>query len=358
MIRINALSLIFFLWGVYFIYKEKGLHLFILSFVYTLFYFGSIILVVFALIYSFLGKTSHKFSYFKVPVFILAGIVLGLACHPHFPDNISFLYNYIYSRINFSNPTIQMNTEWKYFSFSGVVTWLLPYISFLFFISWSEGVRSIASNRRNLFFFISSIFLLILSFIYTRSFEYFIPISILFIAVNMSKIQKKAEIDAAAAFWLKSAIVFILICNQWMFYGMAIQETRSFQKAVEPSIAWLKEHAADRDLILNYPYSTFPKLFCELPSLRYVDGLEPDFLRRESPEIFDRIYSLIASDVPQFDLGSFFDEPLRYVYISKYPSYKFDRLISNFMKNANYSLRYRDSYVVIFECLEKNGSLS
>ncbi len=351
LLRVNALSITFYLLCLYFLLNYKYKMILITMYLYTLFYYGSIIFLINSGFYAILNS-QNKFIFYtnKCFLYCLIGFALGLILTPYFPDNIFFLMNYVMSRLNWYNPTLSINVEWNHMGVYDICLWLLPYIFFFFFILIAKifYYKKNKFNNTDTFLFISSLLFFLAILRYVRMIEYFIPTFCLFSSIVINRQINKDKYLYRMFLNVKMICILIFIIN---FYMLVTSVNNNFlirDNEQRKSLEWIAKNSNDGDFILNFPYSSFPALYFNQPYAQYVNGLEPDFLRRQNESVYNKLDELASSRDHTLVPIQIQGKKIDFVYISRINYSLSYLLISNFINSAYYELCYKDESAYIF----------
>ncbi len=134
MIRVQGLSLLTMLLGLYLLWKKQYVWLGIVCLLYVWLYGGFFFLPIFVAIYVAISFLRTKKFLWKPLAFAFGGMALGFVINPYFPKNIIFLYNQIFETgLGYE---INVGGEWKpydtwYIFQMGVVTFGLQIFSLI-----------------------------------------------------------------------------------------------------------------------------------------------------------------------------------------------------------------------------------
>ncbi|MFH0819428.1 MAG: hypothetical protein V1892_00155, partial [bacterium] len=302
LVKANSLSLIFLLFGLYFIFKEKPWPLFFLSFFYVWLYGGWLLMLVLAGSYCFaifferlMKKTPKKETAqgitidflrifiikqsLKTKIFAasLWGLILGVVVNPYFPKNLFFYWQQVVQvgLINYQK-VIGVGAEWYPYQLPELLVnaalaflLLLPAL-ILFLVDFKK------QGRKTISLFFLNFFFLILTLKSRRYIEYFIPFSILFSAFSINLAAKTKTLAQFSLTirqfprYIKFLFPPLIICLVVLFSLAAFKGAEENKKSLihgapftrfQEVSQWLSQNTPEHSIIFHDNWDSSPYLF-------------------------------------------------------------------------------------------------
>lgn len=308
--KTSAFSIIFLLVGYYLLAKKRHWLLMALSFFYVWLYGGFILLPVISFFYALGEMSVLKFKMklkqflltFKPLGFSLLGMALGLIINPYFPKNLYFYWVQVIevAVVNYQK-TIGVGAEWyPYMPFD--LLGKLPLLFILLFLAILVFV--LKSRRRTVnewtLLFLTLAFLL-LTVKSRRNVEYFVPWAMLFSAVAISQETKNWVLDRIKKVFKRTffryklflvVAAYILITFGYLVYQGAWQTKRDYALGIPLTRLslvgqWLKDNVPPKEVVFHSDWDDFPMLFYYDSQNYYINGLDPTFMYKYSPAMYD-----------------------------------------------------------------------
>ncbi|MCH8329142.1 MAG: hypothetical protein IIB81_01990, partial [Nanoarchaeota archaeon] len=255
---------------IYFLQRKKYLLLGITSLVFVLLHSSFVFQLILILLYFILEKIfSKKFDY-KIIIYSLSGIILGLLINPYFPNNLSMLYIQIFKVNLLAN---LFNVEWKpwtFFEFIKNNILILFYLLVSIFIL----IRNKKITKTQTFYFSLAIFFFFYTIMSRRMQEYLVPFSILTVSLflnnyfqsfDKNKFLKNIKIIAVLVLILIGIGNFILLRQDII--------NNDFLYNYDNCADWMKNNIPKNSLIFTNAYA-FPYLFFKNSDLIYTHGID------------------------------------------------------------------------------------
>lgn len=212
MIRVQGLSLLTMLIGLYLLWKKQYVWLGVVCFLYVWLYGGFFFLPIFVTIYVAVYFLRKKEFLWKALAFAFGGMLLGFVLNPYFPKNIIFLYNQIFETgLGYE---INVGGEWRPYD-----TWQIFQMGFvtfglqIFALVWTYIKQSKISIKAITLLTIS-FFYLILMWKSKRFVEYWPLFAVLSSAYLLKDYVKTLVVDA---FRVISFACLLLACYMGVF---------------------------------------------------------------------------------------------------------------------------------------------
>lgn len=304
-----SVSIVLLVAGLHLLFERKYRWLLPLSFLFALTYDMFALLVVAALMWSFVILWSERRVEWRPFVFVAAGAALGFVINPYFPHNFQLLYEHLLIKVTAKDFSTTVGSEWYPYStweFLGncgvaLCAMVAGYIAFK--DSGDSG------RQRALLLLLFSTFLMLVNMRWRRFAEYFPPFAVLFAAFAFEPLIRAARdryatrepsgvevgdpegVERAPAparaenarVWevVLVATAFVLLAAPMVWYARVT--SKDIADMAGPDYykgggEWLSKNAEPGELIVNTDWDDFPKLFFYNPQLAYVSGLDPTYL--------------------------------------------------------------------------------
>jgi hypothetical protein len=407
--KVPPASLIFILFGLYFLLKEKKIPLAILSFLYVWLYDAFPIILLLTIFYL-LAKSFEKISdlefnlkklfYLLIINFFeksnikllfscLFGLLLGIIINPYFPNNLKFYWVHII-KIGILTPGIKwgVGAEWyPYDPFNLLKENLVICLLWLFSFSWflisfkkpkkifpqiEPILPYLGQNKNSLFFFLASSFFFIYTIKARRMGEYFVPLGTLFSAFTLNKLfinvklneylkEIKKIIFELRFFTLNLLILYFLTICLGSFLGSTIllyQRMKIFFNEARPfsnfkgASQFLKENTPPKSIIFHNCWSYFPMLFYYNDLNYYIVGLDTTFMAEKNYKLFklwrDIVYGKESENLAQKIKENFNSS---YVVVEKIKDKKSPKkkFLENLEKEKKFKKIYEDEEAIIYQ---------
>jgi hypothetical protein len=301
--RGHILSILIFPLCLLLMLKNRRVLLLTFTYIYSLAYTGSWQILLIAILFDVV--TTRKSEKFKIinlmSIWCLAGIILGLIVNPYFPANISggIIQNIMIIKARWfglSQSTILQGQELYPMPLYKLFTIFLPLVivNIYTFIKVLKLKIYDKEKRMLLFLALLSIIYLFITIIMLKFTDYYVPLSIIFIAFywhnrifNLNKFIK---------------FIFFIILYLLLFLSMykSIKQLRhdSYRNKIPYTSAskWLRNNLMDRNatamnpkkIIFTSSWDNTPYLFYNLPEFKYLVMLDPYFMYAYSPKIYEK----------------------------------------------------------------------
>jgi len=329
--KATAFSLIILFLGIYCVFRKKYIWLFLLSFFYVWSYGGFLLILVMAILYClsvviyntfierplWLKLNKLKiFNYFicfiknlfakeniKILGITIIGIFLGIVLNPYFPKNLYFDWQQLVQigLINYRG-IVNVGGEWypykisELFTDGGVAIIFSIVVLILFFIFYKK------QKTESIFFFLTTLLFLLLTLKSKRYVEYFIPFLVYFSAFSLSFILEKVNLkeflnnlkkDSWFLGKLASFVLIYLIIVSFCIMAKDLYYTRQSFKGgfkldfLKGPAEYLKNNAQAGEIIMHTDWDDFPMLFYYNDKNYYIVGLDPTFMYKYNPELYN-----------------------------------------------------------------------
>jgi len=308
--RSLLLAILFLILAFYLIIKKKHGWLFILSIFYALTYAALAFIPILCFIYLFIEYYQTKKFDWKLLLYPIIGLLIGLFIRPDFPQNlyIIFVQNFYVLFYKLKGIQLDIGGEWHPISAPLKTNLILLFLfsSALAFMLIDLIGKRIKKNTLSIIHLYASflvIFFCLLTLMSQRFFEYWAPFTIFFAAFTFKYISEDKYWRDLATQFIKiignffiriKLLLFILFClviilNGYINISGAINSMKEtifpFDKYQEAS-QWLKENTLAQSIIFNASWDNFPQLFFYNHQNHYINGMDPTFMYLYNKELF------------------------------------------------------------------------
>lgn len=389
LVKAPAFSIILILLGIYFIMANKKWWLFLLSIVYVWSYGGFLLLPVVYLFYmlsfglKYLADNFNKSfdsviiywpiikmfwhgfwdkNRLKIFLMILAGNAIGLVINPYFPKNIYFLWVQVFKIALYNyQQYVDVGSEWYSFGLDNFVTGniLLLCCLVIALVLMAVNIKKV-SNK--------SWFLLLLSFVFflltmksIRNVEYFVPFSVLFIAIVLTevlpnnawqKFKKYLGVNKQLNI-LKYCFLLLLILTWPVLFGIDIYYTKAALQGDGPErfqavSAWLRNNTQPGEIVFHTRWDVMPYLFYHNDYNNYIVGLDATFMYEYDKDLYN-LWRDIAEGKVIDDLDKkIVDNFNSHVFFMRKELVDYQKVINNLNANNNMYKAYEDEQAVVY----------
>lgn len=213
-----------------------------------------------------------------------AGVLLGLIINPYFPSSIRFVFHHFAGKL--SGPDIPVGVEWDplliadWIGWGGLIALLIAAGALLY------RFRA-ALDRKRLTAVIAALAFLVLSWRWSRFLEYLVPMAAVALALCLHE-----RLDTALrGLGLRAhrAVVtglFVWLAVTSVIAAMQIRDRPPAERHQGAS-RWIAANSADGEMVFNANWDDFPLLFFHNPRNAYAIGLDPSYLDRRNPELYE-----------------------------------------------------------------------
>lgn len=375
--RIQSISLACLLATMYFMLKRKYLLLAILSFFFVWLYDAFIFTFIIALCFFASRCIMKKEWDFRLLIYCIAGLAIGIVANPYFPHNIS---SYIFNLTRTTAPAgvMSVGSEWKpystwFFATDSGATFIVLFGAII--VSLIRGTR-LKDDTLGLLFF--SLLLLIMFLKSRRWVEYWPPFAVILAAFLMRDVFEhgilKSETHKAVSKWqratsrtvrstqsaapiaqsatrnLRLTVVIVLVMLLAFFLPRNFINARKDIKDTKRSdfykgaALWLKEHTEPKSVVFNTDWDDFPFLFFYNSENYYIVGLAPDYMYYFDPELYIKWKNITRGKIKNPSTPILETFGTRYVITDN--GHK--SFIKNAKKDKRFRKEYQDSFCTVF----------
>ncbi|HJN56434.1 MAG: hypothetical protein QF436_01450 [Candidatus Woesearchaeota archaeon] len=337
---------------IYFLQKKRYLLLGLTSLIFALFYSGFVIQIFIILVYLLFERIfSKKFDY-KIILYSLLGVFIGLIINPYFPNNIALLYTQIFKVNLISN---LFNVEWKPWSlFDFIKNNILVffYLAIPLFIL----IKDKKINKNKLFYLALALFFFAYTIISRRMHEYLVPFSILAAAFflnsyfenfdrNKLKYHGNQRFPGHQKFSIFECIkilgilLLIIIASANFILLKKDIENNNFLHNYNDCADWMKNNIKKNSLIFNNAYA-FPYLFFKNSDLRYTHGIDLTYSYLFDKNEFERYMEILQGTSK---------DASDYIIKDYNPDYVFSGKVKQDVQLFNYIVGHKENYKAVYE---------
>jgi hypothetical protein len=308
--RVQSVSLLFIIFAIFLMEKERHRWLLPLGFLYAWLYNGSVILLPIAVLHALTHWVMNRRFVWLPCLYAAIGLVLGFVLNPYFPGNVFFLWSHLQEYLLRPTP-VPVSIEWIDYP-----SWILFDTCRVAWIFMLAGILALSSqgrvlSRRSLAFFFINLLVLVMFFRARRFVEYWPIFAVLFSAsaLQESRLSLLALVEASfpridrenwkiVRLASLSGLIVVLSVVAVISAQRAMKDIREMppvNRFVEAA-NWLKANTPKDAIIFNAQWDIFPDLFYYDHHNRWVAGLNEAFVYYLEPRLW-QLYRGIASGV-------------------------------------------------------------
>jgi len=303
MIRTQGASLLLLIVALHVLFQKHYRVLLPLGFAYAWLYDGFVLLPAFAVLYGVAQAITERRLVWRPLVYSGLGVVLGLLINPYFPHNLEFILEHLGAKTSLSG--VRVGTEWYPYQ-----TATLLDNSTGAMLALALGILWPSFRGRRTDTIITTLLLVALLTLYMlfrsrRFIEYYPAFALLYCAVAWGR----GEISLPAGFWEKwkpvwqvvliagvSGTAAFLVYDTYSDAATLIKGARDVEYMAGAS-DWLEDNTAAGTMVFQTDWDDFPYLFFHNTHNTYLVGLDPTYLERADPELWDRWVAITRGDV-------------------------------------------------------------
>lgn len=265
-----------------------------------------------------------------------AGLFVGLAVSPFFPENLKFSVTLALTRLghdaaqtlDIGGELRPMNPWWLAASIPVMVAWLAAIA-----VYWRER-----KSRPQLVLLAMSLVSLAMSFRAARMFDFFVPVAVVFAASVLSARLPQHREKAAYAFGF-----LFLICAANLVPAYATVKKAPSVFRYQGVSEFVLSHDADA-MVFNTHWEQYPFLYFWNWRSRYITGMDPTFLYFTDARRY-WLWRHVSDDAPDKDVADVAHEfGARYILVDRSLNPKLTGLLRGRMPEV-----YQDSAISLFE---------
>ena len=301
--RAYLLSIFFSLLIYYLIKHKKYWFIFFSMIIYTLIYEMSFFVLVLVLSFIAADLLLKKKIDFRLVIASFGGLLSGILVHP---NTLNFIYgiyfhgvklfwiNYVVGAELNAGVEIQINVAKNFLVYNLLPITLFSIAIAIFFVLDKKTRTSIALLFYSGFWFI-------VSCVFSRGVEYWIPIGMIFVLINFYDFQRSKEFEIAKKFIMKNIgkiyfkamaitfIVFILLINTLTSVFVlfdTVKENRNFDPKIKQANEWLIQNTQKGERVFYTSWSNFPRMFFNNQHTKYLTAFDPAFFYEYDPATY------------------------------------------------------------------------
>ena len=348
--RAQSLSLLLLVWGIYWLLKEKYLHLMLLGFIFTWAYNAFPLLLVIGVIYCIATLIREQRLVWQAVVYPAIGIGLGILINPYFPQNVDFIIHHLAPKLGES--ATKVGNEWAPYRTLTLIensagTFMLL-LGGIFAIGWQDK----RIDKRTLFVLGLVVAFGTMLFESRRFIEYFPPMVLLFAAFSSAPILnalfKKDNFKYRWMRWGGTAVVLLLlfIPTVQTIKGAStlVANSKPANQYAKASL-WLNQNAPEESHLFQTDWDDFTRLFFYNSQLQYTAGLDPTFMELHDEALFNEWVAITQGKVasPSQKISSLFGS----TYI--FSDLKHTEFIQQANADSQLQEVYQDEFSIIYQ---------
>jgi hypothetical protein len=303
MIRTQGASVLLLLIALSILFARRYRWLIPLSFAYAWLYDGFVLMPAFALLYTISEWLSDRRLDWRPVVYSTVGIVLGLIINPYFPRNILFIAEHLGAKVDFESG-VQVGSEWYPYTTAALLlhsggALLVLVVGFL--RSSFDGRKRDRIENTLLLVALLTLFMLFRS---RRFIEYYPPFALLFCAV-VWRVRSPLRLSQIVPARLVAIVPIGLLSVTTLFGGATFMDARqTIQSSDDPrwfvgASEWLATHTPKGTPVFQTDWDDFTRLFYYNTANTYLVGLDPTYLERADPRLWNRWVAITRGEVEQ-----------------------------------------------------------
>ncbi len=346
--RAQSASLLMLVLGLHWLLHQRYRLLLPLGFLYVWLYNAFPLLLLLGGISMIATVLTERRIVWRALAYPLVGIILGLIINPYFPANIVFTLQHLLPKVG--QPATSVGSEWYPYS-----TWTLVQHTGMALALWLLGMlalgwRAQRIDRSMLTALLLSVAFVLLLFKARRFVEYFPPFALIFTALSSAPFLRTCLASQQKRRWATLLLVGALAAPLGATLGAARQAMAQSAPAATYRAAaeWLATHTPPGSLIFQTDWDDFPRLFFYNQTNRYIIGLDPTFMQRYDPALYDDWVALTQAQ------GEALATPIRTRFGAAYVLS--DHQHTDFLRKAAHDVHmkevYRDNDAIIYALLD------
>lgn len=296
--RAQSLSLAFLSLGTAWLIEKKHKHLAVLSFVYVWLYDAFPLIAVLGGLYVLAVLLAERRIEYKVLLYIVVGIALGMVINPYFPANLIFSWKHILPKLTAAT-SISVGNEWYPYNTKQILENSFP--SLLFFVSgiFALGLSERRMDVRIAFTLLTALLFGLMLMQARRFVEYFPPFALIFSAFawaahfpdghfthRSSGSSPLLRLLESAPLLLLSAVVVVSMVRSIPRAQEAIRASKPYGLYAGAS-RWLAENTPAGSRVFQTDWDDFPRLFYYNTHNTYLIGLDPTYMQLYDPDLYN-----------------------------------------------------------------------
>jgi len=348
MVRTQGAALLLIVMALYLLVTRRERWLLPLAFAFAWLYNGfGLILGIVALYAAAVFIVERRLAW-QAPAYTALGLILGLVINPYFPNNITFIVEHLGAKIDFESG-VRVGSEWYPYSTSAL---LINTGGALAVLALGVLRGSFGKHKRDtaetalLFIALLTLFMLLRS---RRFIEYFPAFALLFCAATWGRGGVQWA-DWLPQRWMRrlgfglGAAVMIAVTA--LTLRGALDDIQSGAEAdyMAGAAQWLAANSTSGTLVFQTDWDDFTRLFYYNTSNTYLVGLDPTYLQRANPRLWDTWVAITQGRVEQPSQSISTQFGAAYVISDT----RHDAFAAQTREDPGLELVYRDTYALIW----------
>ncbi|MBC7814563.1 MAG: hypothetical protein H7175_25635 [Burkholderiales bacterium] len=302
MIRVNGASVLCLLITLHLLLQKRYRWLIPMGFIFVWLYFGFIIIIAFAALYTFSLYIAEKRFEWRPIAYVCIGVALGIFINPYFPKNLDWIADLLITRVDRETP---LGAEWRAPTTEALLYNSPGALFALFFAflrpTFGGGKRDTVENT----LMFTALMTLGMVFTAVRFLEYFPVFALLFCAAAWGRVpidslfnprfERLNELARRFA-WVPLLVIVGVFTVRNVPFTYSLVARNDDGHRLFGAADWLEVNAPAGSMIFSTGFNDFAYLFYHNPQHIYAIGLDPTYLSFESPELWDLYYSIIQGN--------------------------------------------------------------
>jgi len=360
MIRTQGVSLLLLIVALIVLFRRQYRWLVPLGFAYTWLYDGFVLLLAVAVLDAIGPWIAERKVAWQPVAYTAAGIGLGLLVNPYFPQNVAFIAEHLGAKVGFESG-VRVGNEWYPYETGTLLNNSLGAL-----LAMAAGVLrpSFGGRRRDRIettLLLVALLTLFMVFKSRRFIEYFPAFALLFCAASWREIgvrfqpaafsfstprTRKAAALSPLGRAFTVVIVLLLTGNTLAGVWQDTQDATNVEMFAGAA-AWLQENSPPGAMVFQTDWDDFPRLFYYNTHNTYLVGLDPTYLERADPALWDRWVEITRGQVAQPSTAIGAEFGAAYVVSDT----RHDAFASRADDDPGLRLVYRDDATLVWEVL-------
>jgi hypothetical protein len=278
--------------------RNRTVALALLSFVFMQTYHGAILLLPMVVAFAVASLVAERTVSLRIAIAVLAGLGLGLVVSPWFPENISYLLFHTLFKLQSQNWHL-VGTEWRHPSWLQIVqfSWMNHVLLLWAMATYAARKRWSGSDLRLRPETLATLLLAALALLLyrdaMRNASYYSLFSALAAGLiwrdcAVTFVDRRRQAVATVQAGVFAAAVLVLgarLLVQAPTYGPPLTRYAAI-------VEYLEAHVERDGIVFNADWDIFPYLFWRSDKLRYVSGLDGNYLAYGDPARFKIWYDV------------------------------------------------------------------
>jgi hypothetical protein len=308
-LRSENLACILLVLALVFMARRQRVALFVLSFVFMASYHGAVLLLPMVAVYTLASFMKHRPQPLHNGVAVLAGLTAGLLLSPWFPENIDYLLFHTLFKLGSENADL-IGTEWMAPSarhlwvLASSTTFLLLVSATAFAVSKWRFDRSLQLGEETV---ASMLMTALLAAMHLTSYRYGVYYGLFAVLCSallwrdsQVRISRPAiAIAAGCAAVIGACALFAVKAHAMLEVPVQARTMTRYARMADH----LRTRTAPGDIVYNVTWDSFSYLVWQAPQLRFVAGLDGNYLAYGDPERFRIWYALLQGAPIEGDLS-------------------------------------------------------